>query len=90
MSGIKLNSHQVQADLRRDLERAQEARKKLFAAIIHHVRYREAVGRANGVMKQIRRDEKLCKLLVEYEDRSEVIGMMELMFGLDIEGLHRC
>ena len=67
------------ADLIDDLAVAQEARKKQFAAIVRFVRHREANGAVKDMMAQIRRDEKLCKLLVDYEDRSEIIGMMEFV-----------
>jgi hypothetical protein len=36
-------------------------------------------------MKQLRRDEKLCKLLVEYEDNSEIIGVLELVRNLKMK-----
>ena len=67
------------ADLIRDLAHAQEARKKQFAAIVRFVQHREANGPTEDLMAQIRRDEKLCKLLVEYETKSEIIGMMEFV-----------
>ena len=63
----------------RDLAHAQEASEKRFAAIVRFVRHREAKGPAKDMMRQIRRDEKLCKLLVDYETNSEVIGMMEFV-----------
>ena len=34
------------------------------------------------MMDQIRRDEKLCKLLVAYEAKSEIIGMIEFVIDL--------
>lgn len=67
------------ADLIRDLAHAQEARKKLFAVIVRFVQGREAKGPAEDMMEQIRRDKKLCKLLVDYEDRSEIIGMLDFV-----------
>jgi hypothetical protein len=67
------------ADLIRDLAYAQETRKKLFAAIVRLVQRREAKGPSGDVMEQIRRDKKLCKLLVDYEDRSEIIGMLDFV-----------
>jgi hypothetical protein len=73
------------ADLIRNLAHAREKRRKLFAAIVRHVRGREAKGPAGDVMEQIRRDEKLCKLLVDYEERSEIIGMMDFVHELIIE-----
>jgi hypothetical protein len=36
------------------------------------------------MMEQIRRDEKLCHRLVEYETKSEIIGMMEFVRDLKI------
>jgi hypothetical protein len=34
------------------------------------------------MMEQIRRDEKLCQLLVAYEAKSEIIGMLEFVHDL--------
>jgi hypothetical protein len=79
MSNAELKRDLALADMIRDLAHAQEARKKLFAAIFRFVRHREASGPAKEVMEQIRRDEKLCKLLVDYEAKSEIIGMMEFV-----------
>jgi hypothetical protein len=73
------------ADLIRDLARARVARKKQFAAIVRFVQRREAKGPAGDVMEQIRRDKKLCKLLVDYEEQSEIIGMMDFVRELKIE-----
>jgi hypothetical protein len=76
------------ADLIRDLARARVARKKQFAAIVRFVRFvqrREAKGPAGDVMEQIRRDKKLCKLLVDYEEQSEIVGMMDFVRELKIE-----
>jgi hypothetical protein len=36
-------------------------------------------------MEQIQRDKKLCQLLVDYEEQSEIIGMMDLVHELKIE-----
>ena len=71
------------AEISQDLERAEECQKKQFAAIVRHVQRREKAGRAKSVIAQIRRDDKLCKLLVEYENGAELIGMMELIMRLD-------
>lgn len=79
MSDAELKGDLVLADLIRDLAHAQEARRKRFAAIVRFVRQREATGPANDMMSQIRTDEKLCKLLVDYEAKSEIIGMMEFV-----------
>lgn len=81
-SNAELKCDLALADLARDLADAHEARRKQFAAIIRFVRHREARGPAKDMMEQIRRDEKLCKLLVEYEERSEIIGMMEFVCDL--------
>jgi hypothetical protein len=35
------------------------------------------------MMQQIRRDEKLCKLLVDYEEQSEIIRMMDFVRELN-------
>ena len=37
------------------------------------------------MMEQIRRDEKLCQLLVDYETKSEIIGMMEFVRDLKMK-----
>jgi hypothetical protein len=73
------------ADLIRDLAHAQEATEKLFAAIVRFVRHRQARGQTRDMMEQIRRDKKLCELLVDYEDKSEVIGMMEFVRDLKMK-----
>jgi hypothetical protein len=36
-------------------------------------------------MAQIRRDQKLCKLLVDYEEQSEIIGIMDFVREYKIE-----
>jgi hypothetical protein len=72
------------SDLIRDLAHAQEARKKLFAAIVRLVQRREAKGPAGRMMEQIRRDERLCKLLTDYEEQSEIIGMMDFVRELKL------
>ena len=82
MSNAELKCDLAHADLMRDLAHAQEARKKRFAAIVRFVRHREASGPANDMMTQISADEKLCKLLVDYEDKSEIIDMMEFVRDL--------
>lgn len=73
------------ADLIRDLAYAEEARKKLYAAIVRLVQRREAGGPAKDMMAQLRRDEKLCKLLVDYEEKSEIIGMMQFVRDLKMK-----
>lgn len=70
------------ADLIRELAHAKVAREKQFAAIVRFVQHRDASGPAKDLMAQIRRDEKLCKLLVDYEDKSEIIVMMEFLVTL--------
>jgi hypothetical protein len=82
MSNVVVKDALVLADLNRDLGRVQEAREKRFAAIVRFVQHREAKGPAKDMMEQIRRDHQLCKLLVDLEDRSEIIGMMELVRDL--------
>lgn len=79
MSNAELKDDLVLADLIRDLACAQVARQKHFGAIVQLVRRREARGPAKDMMTQIRTDEKLCKLLVDYEDKSEIIGMMKFL-----------
>jgi hypothetical protein len=73
------------ADLIRDLAYAEEARKKLYAAIVRFVQRREAGGPAKDMMAQIRRDEKLCRLLVDYEEKSEIIGMTQFVRDLKMK-----
>jgi hypothetical protein len=70
MSNAKLKCELALADLIRDLAHAQEAREKQFAAIVRVVRHREAKGPAKDMMKQIRSDKQLCKMLVDYEVRN--------------------
>jgi hypothetical protein len=77
-----MSDAELKSDLVRDLAFAEEARKKRFAAIIRLVRRYEATGPAKDMMAQIRRDHQLCKLLVDYESVSEVIGMMEFVRDL--------
>jgi hypothetical protein len=36
------------------------------------------------MLNQIGLDKKLCKLLVDYEDKSEIIGMMEFLRDLQM------
>jgi hypothetical protein len=78
MSTIDLKDQLALADLVRDLARAEERRKKRFAAVLRFVRRGEAIGPARDFMAQIRRDCRLCQLLVDYETESEIIGMMEI------------
>ena len=79
MSNAELKADLVLADLIRDLAHAQAARRKRFAAIVRFVRHREASGPATDMMEQIHRDKQLCKMLVDYETKSEIIGMMEFV-----------
>ena len=83
MNSAELKRDLAHADLIRDLAHAREARKKQFGAIVRFVQRREAKGPAGDVMEQIRRDKKLCKLLVDYEEQSEIIGMMDLVRELE-------
>ena len=75
------------AELNRELVHAQEARKKQFAAIVRFVQLREAKGPAKDMMEQIGRDKKLCKLLVDLEDKSEIIAMMEFVHDFRVKPL---
>ena len=79
MSSAELKAELAHADLMRDLMLVREARKNRLAAIVRFVQLREAKGSAKNMMEQIRRDHQLCKLLVDIEDRSEIIGMMEFV-----------
>ncbi len=85
MNDDELKCDLALADLIRDRAHAEEARKKQFAAIVRFVRHREAAGPAKDMMKRIRQDEKLSKLLVTYEDKSEIIGMMEFVIELKMK-----
>jgi hypothetical protein len=73
----------------RELALAQEARRKRFAAIVSFVRRREASGPATDMMEQIRRDHQLCKLLVDYETESEIVGVMEFVCDLKMKPSRR-
>ena len=81
----ELKADLVLADLIRDIAHAQEARRKRFSAIVRFVRQREALGPAKDIIEQVRRDERLCKLLVDHEDRSEIIGMMHFVRDLKMK-----
>ena len=85
MKAADLKRELTLADLIRDLAHAREARKKQYAAIVRHVRRRKAKGPADDVMEHIRRDKKLCRLLVDYEEQSEIIGMMDFVHELKVE-----
>lgn len=89
MNSTVLKSDLAHAELLRDLAHAKERRKKQFAAIVRHVKRREAAGPAKDMMAQIHRDQKLCKLLVAYEDDSEIIGMMEFLIDFNTKALQR-
>jgi hypothetical protein len=73
------------ADLIRDLALAEDRKKKRFAAIVRFVRRREASGPAKDMIGQIRRDHRLCQLLVDYKTESEIIGMMEFVRHLKMK-----
>lgn len=73
------------ADLIRDLALAEDRRKKRFAAIVRFVRRREPSAPEKDMMAQIRRDHRLCQLLVDYETESEIIGMMEFVRHLKMK-----
>jgi hypothetical protein len=73
------------ADLIRDLAHAREKQRKLFATIVRHVQRRETTGPARDMMEQTRQDQKLCKLLADYEDQSEIVGMMDFVREYKIE-----
>jgi hypothetical protein len=62
-----------------------EARKKRFAVVVRFVQLREAKGPAGDMMEQIRRGKKFCKLLVDYQEQSEIIGMMDFVRELKTE-----
>jgi hypothetical protein len=83
MLKAKLKNDLAHGDLIRDLARVKDARKKRFDAIVRLVQRREASGPAKDMMAQIRRDYQLCKVLVEYEDDSEIVGMMEFVRDLN-------
>ena len=85
VNNAKLKGDLAIADLIRDLAHAQEAREKQFAAIVRFVQRREAMGAAKDMMAQIRRDERLCRLLVDYEEMSEIIGMRQFVHDLKMK-----
>ena len=85
MSNARLKAGLALADLIRDLAYAEEAREKQFAAIVRFVQRREAMGPATDMMEQIGRDKKLCKLLVDYEEESEIIGMLQFVHDLKMK-----
>ena len=85
VNNAKLKGDLAIADLTRDLAHAQEAREKQFAAIVRFVQRREAMGAAKDMMAQIRRDERLCRLLVDYEEMSEIIGMRQFVHDLKMK-----
>ena len=85
MSNAELKCDLALADLIRNLAQAREAREKQFAAIVRFVRRREASGPAKDMMEQIRSDKQLCKMLVDYETKSEIIGMMEFVRDLKMK-----
>jgi hypothetical protein len=87
MGNAELKSDLAPADLVRDLALAQEARKRRFASIIRFVRRYEASGPAKDMIGQIRRDHRLCQLLVDYKTESEITGMMEFVRDLKNEFL---
>ena len=89
MSNSALKNNGASASLIRGLALAQEAREKRFAAIVRFVRRREATGPAKGMMAQIRRDHQLCKLLVDYETESEIVGVMEFVCDLKMKPSRR-
>jgi hypothetical protein len=89
MTNVEVKDALVLADLNRELARVQEARKKQFAAIVRFVQLREAKGPAKDMMEQIRRDNKLCRLLVDLEDQSEIIAMTELVRDLTMKQSRR-
>ena len=79
MGSADLKRELALADLIRDLAYAQEASKKHFAAIVRLVQRREAKGPAGDMMEQIGRDKRLCKLLVDYEEQSEIIAKLDFV-----------
>jgi hypothetical protein len=85
MSNADLKADLALADLIRDLTNAEEARERQFAAIVRFVQRREAMGPANNMMEQIRRDNKLCILLADYEAKSEIIAMTEFVRDLKMK-----
>jgi hypothetical protein len=89
MSSAELKSKLALADLARELANIQEARKQQFAAIVRFVRHREAKGPAKDMVVQIARDKKLRQLLVDYEEKSEIIGMVEFVRDLKMKQSRR-
>jgi hypothetical protein len=89
MSNAELKGNVALADLIRNLPAARAVRERQFAAIARVVRHREVNGPEKDMMEQIRRDEKLCKLLFDYEEKSEIIGVMEFVIDLKVKAARR-
>jgi hypothetical protein len=85
MSKAELKGDLARANLIRDLALAQEVRDRLYAAIVRFVRRLEAGGPAKDMMEQIGRDKTPCKMLVDYEEKSEIIGMMQFVHDLKMK-----
>jgi|ERR1700683_3746440 len=82
MTSAEPKNDPAHANLIFKLARAKKAQEKKFAAIVRLVQRREARGPAKDMMLQIRRDQQLCKTLVEYEEESEIVGMIEFMLDV--------
>jgi hypothetical protein len=79
MNRAELKSELALDELMQELALAEKARRKRFADIVRFVRRCEAAGPAKDMMAQIRRDQRLCKLLVDYEQDSEIVGMLDFV-----------
>ena len=86
MSDTELKSDLAHADLIREIVHAEDGRRKRFVAIVRFVRHGEASGPAKDMTQQIRSDQQLCKMLVDYETQSEIIGMMEFVSAFKNQG----
>ena len=64
-----------------DLARAKLLQEKCFSKIVRFVRWQQK-RLASGSAEQIRRDVRLCELLVEYENQSQIVGMIDFLRDL--------
>ncbi len=64
-----------------DLARAKLLQEKCFSKIVRFVRWQQKKP-ASGSAEQIRRDIRLCELLVEYENQSQIVGMIDFLRDL--------
>ncbi len=76
-------SDEIIAGLTRDLEAAEQAQAMRFAQIVRHVK-RERSKPPADFGASIRRDMRLATLLVEFENESELVGMIDVVRDIRI------